>query len=195
MAWAPDYTTAQVLSDYLRADGTIAEDEQFLAMWITACSGNVNTFCGRQFGLTDLEERFYEPTWDPNERYWFVEIDDVQTTTGMVVADDDGNAIDAGDYRLLPRNAAVKGRPYERLRLASRVCDLSVTAQFGWSEVPPAVPLGMLLQAARVAKRRDAPFGVAGSPADGGSEVRLLAQLDPDFKTTLRPLQRKWWAA
>lgn len=195
MAWAPDYTTTEVLSDYLRADGTATEDEQFLAMWITACSRNVDNFCGRQFGLTALEERFYEPTWDPNERYWFVEIDDVQTTTGMVVADDDGNAIDAGDYRLLPRNAAVKGRPYERLRLASRVCDLSVTAQFGWSAVPPAVPLGMLLQAARVAKRRDAPFGVAGSPADGGSEIRLLAQLDPDFKTTLRPLQRKWWAA
>jgi hypothetical protein len=195
MAWAPDYLSAQVLADYLRSEASVDADLTFLEMWVSTASRNVDSFCGRQFGQTALEERFYTPVWDRNEGYWFAEIDDVQDLTGLVLADDDGTVVDADGYRLLPRNAAVKGRPYERVRLASRACDLSVKARFGWNTVPDAAPMGMLLQAARLAKRRESPFGVAGSPSDGGAEIRLLAQLDADFKTSLRPLQRKWWAA
>jgi hypothetical protein len=62
--------------------------------------------------------------------------------------------------------------------------------------VPPSIPAALLLQASRLNKRRDSPFGIAGSPsAQGAGEVRLLARLDPDFITTLKPYVRKWWAA
>lgn len=194
MTWAPDYVTLPVLKDYLNIDVDDIDDDVFLAQWITTTSHNVNDFCGRQFGkVAAPEQRFYEPSWDCNEYRWYVNIDDLQDTVGLVVEDDDGNTVT--DHVLLPRNAAAKGRPYERLRLAGRTGEIAATASWGWNTVPAAAPTGLLLQAARLNKRRSAPFGVAGSPANGGTELRLLAQLDPDFKTSLRPFQRKWWAA
>ena len=61
------------------------------------------------------------------------------------------------------------------------------------SAVERAVKAGLFLQGARLAARRDSPFGISGSPSEQG-EIRLLAQLDPDFKTSLKPLRREWWA-
>ena len=49
-----------------------------------------------------------------------------------------------------------------------------------------------LLQASRLAARRDSPFGVAGSP-DAGSEMRLLARVDPDVAVALEPYRRRIW--
>ena len=54
------------------------------------------------------------------------------------------------------------------------------------------VPTSLYIQASRLAARRGSPWGIAGSPTDG-NEIRLLAQLDPDFKTTLKPFIRKWF--
>jgi hypothetical protein len=50
-----------------------------------------------------------------------------------------------------------------------------------------------LLQASRLDFRRVAPAGVAGSP-ETGSEVRLLARVDPDVAVSLKDYIR-WWAA
>jgi len=49
------------------------------------------------------------------------------------------------------------------------------------------------LQTGRFNKRLQALFGVAGSPADG-SEVRLLAKLDPDVAVMLVDYTRVWGA-
>jgi hypothetical protein len=50
--------------------------------------------------------------------------------------------------------------------------------------VPASVKLAALLQATRLFKRKEAPFGVAGS-LELGSELRLLAKLDPDVEMLL----------
>jgi hypothetical protein len=50
--------------------------------------------------------------------------------------------------------------------------------------VPPTIIEANLLQAARYWKRREAAFGVAGSP-DLGNELRLLNKLDPDVEVML----------
>jgi hypothetical protein len=42
------------------------------------------------------------------------------------------------------------------------------------------------MQASRLLSRRDAPFGIAGSP-EMGSEMRLLAKLDPDVDLLVQP--------
>lgn len=60
-------------------------------------------------------------------------------------------------------------------------CD-TTTVQF--SPVPATVKLATEMQASRWAKRRDAPFGIAGSP-EMGSELRLLPKLDPDVEVLL----------
>lgn len=190
MAWAPDYTTLAGLKSYLRIDDTA--DDVFLAVWITTVSRNVDDFCGRQFGQTLAESRTYTPVWDRHLSRYVTVIDDLQDITGLAIVDENSTAVT--DFTFQPVNALQKGRPYERILTTASTGDLTATGLWGWSAVPSAAPTGVYLQAARLAKRRDSPFGIAGSPSEG-SEIRLLAQLDPDFRTSLKPLRREWWAA
>jgi hypothetical protein len=193
MTWAPDYTDTASLRTYIRG-GQDQDQDQFLATWITATSRNVDDFCGRQFGNTvTAQTRTYDGVRDSHVNCWIYEIDDVQNTTGMTVSI--GATVQAAaGYTLWPRNAAANGMAYTQLRTSAFSGTITASAIWGWTAVPAAIPAAIWLQAARLAKRRDSPFGVAGSPADG-SELRLLAQLDPDFRTTLMPYVRKWWAA
>lgn len=197
MSWAPDYAAVSGLRDYLRITDTA--DDLFLARWITTVSRNVDNFTGRQFGSVDVAEaRSYEPEWDRNLRSHVLYVDDLMDVTGIIVVDEDATAITGFTYA--PVNNLSFGRPYERLIFPSTSTgfsssgNLTVTALWGWTAVPAAVETGVFLQSARLAARRDSPFGIAGSPTEG-SELRLLAQLDPDFRTSLMPLRRQWWAA
>ncbi|MFR9804612.1 hypothetical protein ACL02T_20350 [Pseudonocardia sp. RS010] len=194
MAWAPDYATAADLRGYVRIVDT--DDDTQLGYAITAASRAIDQTCDRQFGEA-AGSRYYTPTWSRSERRWEIEIDDVQNVTGLEIhydsAGDQSYSEEITSYRMLPINAAAKGRPYTRVAVlpASTVqpdsCEGSVrvTALFGWSSVPTAVVQATLLQASRLIARRDAPFGVAGSP-ENGSEVRLLSRVDPDVAVSLR---------
>jgi hypothetical protein len=190
VTWAPDYVTDEELKSYLRIGDNA--DDAFIALWITTVSRNVDDFTGRQFGQTELEERTYPPVWDRHLGAWVTTIDDLQDVTGLEIVDEDGAAVT--DYDLEPVNAVKKGRPYEQIITTGRPGKLTATALWGWSAVPSSVPTGMFLQASRLNHRRASPFGIAGSPTEG-TQVRLLAQLDPDFRTSLKPYIRDWWAA
>lgn len=197
MGWAPDYVTSGDLKAYLGIDDTI--DDAQLGFAIAAASRAVDDSAARQFGLVAAPEaRVYTARFSSSRRRWVVDVDDLMTVAGLVVAVDAG-AITA--YHLHPRNADKRGRPWTRLLVdeASGVqptCDVdgvTVTARWGWTTVPVAVQQAMLLQAARLFKRKDAPFGVAGSP-DLGSEMRLLAKVDPDVEVALNDYRRTWLA-
>lgn len=194
MTWAPDYVTASDLKSYIGISDNA--DDAFIALWVTTVSRNVDDFCGRQFGqVATAEDRYYPTFYDKHELAWFAELDDLQDTTGLTLADENGNTVAAADYVLLPRNAAVKGRPYERVKLASwSGGELTGHGKWGWNAVPSSVKTGIFLQGNRLKARRKSPFGISGSPQEQG-ELRLLAQLDPDFRTSLKPFVRGWWAA
>lgn len=214
MTWAPDYCTVPDVKGYLRISDTA--DDVLLGLWVTAASRAVDKNCGRQFGqVATSEDRVYEAHFDSHIGCWVVEVDDLYGST-ITVTGPDSHAIT--DFEFGPVNALVKGKVYERLLLTrpvsaafpggwwgwpyatvvqsnrQRVKVTVSSAQWGWPSVPPAVKVATMLQAARLSARRDAPFGVAGSPADG-SEVRLFAQLDPDLVTSLAAFKRNWWAA
>jgi hypothetical protein len=191
MPWKPDYAAPSDLAKYISDD--TSEDDPLYAMYISTSSRAVDDFCMRQFGKTDApEQRQYSAEWSRYECTYMTEIDDLQDPTGLAILDRNGNAVT--DYTLLPRNAILKGKPYERI--ATTVGGLlDITADsWGWLSVPLAAKNATLLQAARLAKRKDSPFGVAGSPSMG-SELRLLAVLDPDLRTSLSAYRRNWWAA
>lgn len=59
--------------------------------------------------------------------------------------------------------------------------------------VPAGVRLACLMQASRWYKRRDAAFGVLGSP-DMGNMTRLLSKLDPDVAVLLSGFKNNWGA-
>ncbi len=204
MAWRPAYATSTQLRDYLRiGDG---DDDTRISGVLEAASRAVDRHCHRQFGKVDAAElRRYSAVLDRSASHqrpgldrprWIIDIDDVHTTTDLAVVI---RTASVTTYTLEPINAAAEGRPWETLiidatsgiRPYGEPHEVYVTAQYGWASVPVAVREATLLQAARLFKRQDAPFGVAGSP-DLGSEMRLLAKVDPDVAVTLRDFRRDW---
>lgn len=195
MAWKPDYLTAAEVAAYLRVDDAV--DNAEFAIWATASSRAIDRRCNRQFGqLAAPAARTYRrvPAYDPVTGLWILEIDDLQDATGFLVA---GVAYASSGAVLLPDNAPADGVPWTMLGFAAAPLQVApgssvttvLTARWGWSSVPQQVVAAAKLQCARWNARRDSPFGIAGSP-ESGSEMRLLARLDPDVATTLAGLSR-----
>ena len=206
MAWAPSYATPNELGALVRIGDTLDDAQMELAL--ATASRAIDHTTHRQFGqLAAVEDRYYTARWNRSLRRWVVEIDDLMTSLGLVVkvdSLDDGtypDTVDAGSVRLRPVNAAAKDRPWTEIVVhpESTVqptgldAGVQVTARWGWFAVPRTIKEATLLQASRILARRDAPFGVAGSP-EAGSEVRLLARLDPDVAVAVAPY-RRWWGA
>lgn len=204
MPWSPDYATLVEAKSYVRIPDV--NDDAEIALAITAASRAIDRTCNRQFGLVaTAEARFYTAVFDRKRGRWLVEIDDLQTSTGLVIkydTNDDGTYPDTVDkYALQPINGAANGRPWTQIvvhpdsttKPGPRENAVKVTAQFGWTTVPTPIKQATLLQASRVLARRDSPYGVAGSP-EMGSEMRLLAKLDPDVAVAVGPY-RRWWGA
>jgi hypothetical protein len=199
MAWAPEYVEVADLAAYVGI--TDDADDAQLALVIAAASRAVDRHCRRQFGLVSTPEaRYYTPRWDTRRCQWVVNIDDLQTTTGLAVAAD---LDDSGDYSTVideyafgPVNAQAEGRPWTALAVLPTSSaqphgvehSVKVTARFGWTVVPPSVKQATLLQGSRLFKRADAPFGIAGPE---GAEMRLLAKVDPDVAVALEPYRKR----
>lgn len=189
VAWRPDYITLQELKDYKTIDDDL--DDAQLATAITAASRAIDKATNRQFGKVDTPQgRVYSAWWNGERCRWVVDIDDLQDTAGLVVTI---GGVAVTKYKLEPRNAVVDGLAWTSLVLApdaealpSSADEYEVTglAPWGWAAFPPAVVEAAYIQSHRFANRRDSPYGVAGSPQQG-SELRLLARLDPDVKVSL----------
>jgi hypothetical protein len=193
MAWAPDYVTAVELAQYLRVEDMVDDAEMELA--ISAASRAIDEHTNRQFGVVAAaEERTYTARADYLRGYWVIDTDDYQTAAGLAV-EVAGEAV--ATFTKDPVNAAQKGRPWTRVvftadsehQPTTHPHEVAVTAVWGWTAVPAAVQQATLLQASRLFSRRNAPFGVAGSP-EVGSELRLLAKVDPDVAVALRGYRR-----
>lgn len=213
--WKPDYITSAQLKAALRITDTVDDNE--IAIAITAASRAIDHHTGRQFGqLSAPAVRYYTPQieeirpsrlrWQTAGGYWhryYVAIDDLMTTSGLVVKTDpngdgifDTTLVLDTDFRMAPYNAAADIVPWTKLVpvlnpngttgvwFPNLERSVQITAQWGWAFVPPVVTQACLLQSARFFTRRQAPFGVAGSPSEG-SEIRLLSKLDPDVAVLL----------
>jgi hypothetical protein len=196
MAWKPDYITLLQIKSYLGIPATDQQDDTELALWITSASRAVDRVCKRQFGQATATRTYRgRAPYNDTLGMWVLEIDDIQDTTGFTV---NGVAYASSGAMLLPSNAAADGEPYTQLGFTSEpACSTAGTpattvlyGPFGWTTTPSQVPAAVRLQCARWNFRRTAPAGVAGSP-DQGSEIRLLARLDPDVETSLSGLARR----
>lgn len=191
MTWAPDYLEVEELANYLSITDDADDDE--LAVAIGGASRSIDAHCNRQFGKVDAPEERRYPVYRRGGR-WVADIDDLMSTTGLAIASTSGAVT---GHELEPFNAAQRGRPWTRLVLTRDATNqptdgdpwLDITAPWGWSAFPSGVTLACRLQASRFHKRRVSPFGVAGSPGEG-SEIRLLARLDPDVAVSLRAFRR-----
>lgn len=189
------YATLAEIKSHLGITDT--DDDTQLTLALSAASSMVNRYCKRTFndaGATPtVQSRYYT-----SRRAGVLFVDDLATATSLTIATDDGTGayattIAATDYTLEPINAALRGEPYTQIYSDEWPGDVrhgvKVTGIYGWPAVPTEVKSAELIQAARIFNRKNSPYGIAGSP-EVGSELRLLAKLDPDVEQLLTGLRR-----
>jgi hypothetical protein len=199
MAWAPNYCTSDELKAFMRI-ADVADDVQ-VGLAIAAASRAVDRTTRRQFG-TATGARIYTPRLDGELCRTVVDTDDLVTVSAVAAdtAGDGGFVDNITVFTLRPPNSALDGFPFTQVASGKTSTvpmplvpdSVRVTGTFGWAAVPDAVKEATLLQASRLLARREAPFGVAGSP-EVGSEVRLLAKVDPDVEVALGRYVRRGW--
>jgi len=163
------------------------DDDSTLNAVIESASRMIDDHCGRHFFADAAATRYFTARCND-----YLDIDDCYGVTTLKT-DDDGdrtyeNTWDDSDYDLMPFNADDTGWPYTWIEptpdgdyLFTRMRKgVEITGNWGWSETPKPIKEACLLQAARLFKRKDAPFGIAGSARAGG-EMRLKQiQIDID---------------
>lgn len=194
------YVTLSDLKGFLGISDAL--DDTTLQRALDASEEQVNAYTGRRFTADGAGVIRYYDALDKGT----VSIDPLSSVTDLAVAvDQDGDGVFEDtltadvDFRLNPYNAVVLGQPYTSLVALTGTTfpagsrRIKVTGRWGWPTVPASVKQATLIQAGRLWKRKEAVFGVAGSP-EFGNELRLLAALDPDVQALLRPYRHQWAA-
>lgn len=192
MVWAPDYITRDDLKNYLRIPLADTADDDFIDVCRSSASRCIDTESRRQFGqVAAAESREYEygEMWlePPRYRqYMFFRVDDFQDLTGLVIMRESVDV--TADAKFYPLNAIQEGKPHTEIRLPYGDCEIEVTALWGWSAVPQGIENATRILAGRFFTRRDAPFGVLGSP-EVGNQFRIPAN-DGDVRVAIKPYYR-----
>lgn len=198
-----EYATLDQLKLALTIPSADTQDDALLLVGLEAASRSIDDYTQRRFWQDPAAtSRRYTPTG--RLAVW---VDDISTTTGLVVQTDDN---DDGvhettwtlgtDFELEPVNEFLDSEPvpFSLMRALRRgnkrlpyytQYGLKITARWGWSAVPARIKQATLIQAERLFKRKDSPWGVAGSP-EAGNEIRLLARLDPDVEMMIKRYRR-----
>jgi len=100
------------------------------------------------------------------------------------------------DYDLEPFNAALDGKPYFRIQVTPRglysfptlAKGVKLIGKWGWPAVPRPIAEACLLAGEKLFKRKDAIFGVVGSPEMG--TLKQMMRDDPDLAMLLNPYMK-----
>jgi hypothetical protein len=178
-------------------DGTDTTDDTQLTAATQSASRAIDQECGRYFYLdASATVRYYTA-----EGGDYLRVDDIGSTTSLTIETDEDDDRDydyawaSTDYDLEPYNAAAKGQPWTVIRtmplgvytFPTLRKGVKVTAKWGWPAVPADIKRACMIEAVRLYRRRDAPFGKTGSVETG---METLPALDPDVKRLLAPYKR-----
>jgi hypothetical protein len=193
MAITNGYATLAELKTALNITDTV--DDSRLELAIETASREIDNFTGRYFYNAGTATRYFAA-----DDYINTAIDDVITVTSVKTASNLDKTFDvtwtSADYQLEPLNGVVGGLtgwPYTRIRAVNVLlfpkyqdrATVEIAGTWGWSAVPTAIKTATLLQAARIFKRADAPFGAAGYGDIG--IIRVSASIDPDVRQAIAP--------
>jgi hypothetical protein len=172
-------------------------DDARLEAAIEAASRAIDNETGRHFYLDATASARYYTAEDGD----YLRVDDIGTATGLIVQTDDDDDRDydytwaSTDYDTEPENAIADSRPITALRITPlgqyvfprnrRGC--KITAKWGWPAIPDVIRTATMIEAFRLYKRRDAPFGVMGSVETGQMTIPAL---DPDVKRLIAPYRK-----
>lgn len=173
MALGDPYVTLNEMRAYLKIEAGRTEMNPALDAAVAAASRFVDRHCHRQFNKADTAtERTFKVSGPT------LYVDDFYTTDGLII---DGKAYSADDYTLLPLNGVYEGIPGWPFYRIKPFCyghgQVTVTAKWGWAQIPTPVKQATYLQAGHLYKLADAPNGVAGMDQFGAIRIRSLPQV------------------
>lgn len=172
------------------------ENDTAMEAAINGASRFIDKFCERHF-YSSAETRCYTPM-DTRVVY----VDDLLSVTTFKT-DEDGDGVyettwATTDYNLYPYNAALDGQPYTVIEIssggtrrfpASVSKSVQIAGAFGYSATAPNdVKMACLIQASRLFKRSNAPFGIAGTSELG--IMQMIPKIDADVRMLLEPFRR-----
>lgn len=183
------YATVAQLKARLDITGTA--DDAVLAEVLEAASRQVDGWCGRPFASGTATRVLTADAWD-----MLILPDDLHTITSIAV-DRDGDRDYETAWALTDVDLQPYPGPYSVLRptlgmaFPTHRYGVQITGEWGFgpeASIPAPIREATLLQAARLFKRKDAPFGVTGSAEHG--QLQTISRVDPDVKELLAPFVR-----
>lgn len=186
------------------------EDDINLILAIDAVSRAIDFRFGNNPFYATTATRYY--TAEPGFSDLLFLPDDLLTITTLKT-DDDGDGIYENtwattDYYLEPANAALgpQPEPYRQIRINSNQGDytfpvgvqrgIELVASWGFCTVanrPPPITNACILWAHRIWKRKNAVFGIAGTPGLGITTVVAQVGRDSDIQDLLNAVSRRGW--
>jgi hypothetical protein len=178
MAIVNGYATLTQIKNYMSiSDNT---DNDLLEDLVESASRSIDRIANRRFYLdATASARLYRAYSNI-----FVYVDDIGTTSNLVVAvDENGNGTYSKtltlntDYILDPLTSQSLNRPFTQLTMVSNTetwpifpgltsnglrPGVQVTARWGWPSVPDDLNMACLILTADLYKRKDAPGGILG---------------------------------
>jgi hypothetical protein len=178
MAITNGYATLTEIKNYMSiSDST---DNDLLENLVESASRSIDRIANRRFYLdATASARLYRAYSNI-----FVYVDDIGTTSNLVVAvDENGNGTYSKtltlntDYILDPLTSQSLNRPFTQLTMVSNTetwpifpgltqnglrPGVQVTAKWGWPSVPDDLNMACLILTADLYKRKDAPGGILG---------------------------------
>lgn len=192
MAITNGYATLAEIKARLSIPTATTTDDAILEAVVEAASRSIDAATGRVFYATTATK--YYTADDGNLLF----VDDLITVTTLKTdADGDRTYEDTWattDYDLEPYNTS----PKVQIRLApngaryfpSTRKGVEIAGSWGYNATgsyPDMINEATLIQAARLFKRKDSPFGIIGTPETG---VARLPKLDMDVRQLIQPFVR-----
>jgi hypothetical protein len=193
------------LTDELAATGTFTltdvsdpVDDGIFESMAEAISRAIDNELGRRFYVNGTDEdRYYTPG-----NAYILDIDDVVSVAQIATDEAQDRTYltpwSGTDYDLWPYNAVLESRPYMEIQVRStgnyrfwpgQARSVKVTGTFGFSATAPApIREATLLAAEKLFRRKDAIFGVVGSPVFG--TLKQIIKDDPELHMLLDGYRR-----
>lgn len=202
------YCTLEELKGHIMANGGgsfTQEDDTNMEIAINAMSRWLDEHFSTSFNAR-TETRYF--TADFHDLVW---IDDLLSVTTLKTDDNDDGTYEttwaSTDYWLEPKNAQLgnQPKPYRQVRIRSNgnysfptgvEYGIEIAGNWGYCTAanrPATITNFLLLGGHRIWKRKDAIFGIAGTPALGTQIIQARIQQDSDLVMLLQGIDRRGW--
>jgi len=197
MAITNGYATLADVKARLGIETADTADDTKLENMIEGISRAIDELCCR---------RFYSDGSDAT-RYFTAEVSEAVNPGDMVAlttlaTDENGDRVyertwAATDYDLEPYNAVLDSKPYTEIAVTPQGVysfpsgikkGVKIVGKWGWPATPKSLNEACLLLTEKLFKRKDAIFGVVGTPGMG--ELKQIIKDDPEVNLLLMPYRK-----